>query len=94
MKNTMQRYYILRIYANISVKNMFYNIKFPLFENCCLQMSSKFYQKATKRHPKSIFCSKVKASPSDRQIGITKYTFQGKKVDFFCQRLANIKELL
>ena len=37
MKNTMQRYYILRIYANYLRKNMFYSIKFAYFENYCLQ---------------------------------------------------------
>ena len=34
MKNTMQKYNNLRIYANYLAKNMFYSIKFAIFAIC------------------------------------------------------------
>jgi hypothetical protein len=34
MKNTMQKYNNLRIYANYLAKNMFYSIKFAIFVIC------------------------------------------------------------
>ena len=94
MKNTMQRYYNLRIYANYLQKNMFYSIKFAYFENCCLQTDRCACWKVTKCQSKSTFCYNVKVNPPDRQISITKYTFRHRKRDFFCQTLANVKELL